>query len=226
MCHTSFLPGIMVLVLALASATPPGLPNAFYAMDTCTKRPGSGVDITPAQQFDLLKELGYAGIAWTEEAPEQVRSAVAAAEARGLKMFAIYCGATVTAEGELEPSARIGTIMEALRGHGTLIWLHLSGKGRRSRPSPPSLPSSDGCALAGTAQRNGLRIAIYPHIGDWTERFEDAVRVARLVDRRNFGATFNLCHALAAGDEDRIPALLEDAGPSLFAVTINGADAG
>ena len=68
-------------------------------MDTCTKRPYPRNDITPAQQFDLLKELGYAGIAWTEEAPEQVSSAVAEAEARGLKMFAIYCSATVTAGG-------------------------------------------------------------------------------------------------------------------------------
>ena len=50
--------------------------------------------------------------------------------------------------------------------------------------------------------------------------------MARLVDRKNFGVTFNLCHALAAGDEDKIPALLEEAGASLFAVTINGADAG
>ena len=113
----------------LATAAPPGLPNPFYAMDTCTKRPYPKNDITPAQQFDLLKELGYAGIAWTEEAPEQVSSAAAEAEARGLKMFAIYCGATVTAEGELKPSAQIGPIMEALRGHGTLIWLHLGGKG-------------------------------------------------------------------------------------------------
>ena len=69
-------------------------------------------------------------------------------------------------------------------------------------------------------------MAIYPHIGDWTERFEDALRVARLVDRQNFGVTFNLCHTLAAGDEETIPALLEKAGSSLLAVTINGADAG
>ena len=71
-------------------------------MDTCTKRPYPRNDITPAQQFDLLKELGYAGIAWTEEAPEQVSSAAAEAEARGLKMFAIYCSATVTAGGRAQ----------------------------------------------------------------------------------------------------------------------------
>ena len=65
-------------------------------MDTCTKRPYPRNDITPAQQFDMLKELGYAGIAWTEESPEQVKAAVAEAEARGLKMFAIYCSASIT----------------------------------------------------------------------------------------------------------------------------------
>jgi hypothetical protein len=42
------LPGIMVLGATLASAAPPGLPNAFYAMDTCTKRPYPENDITPA----------------------------------------------------------------------------------------------------------------------------------------------------------------------------------
>ena len=217
----------MVLGAALASAAPAGPPNAFYAMDTCTKRPYPRNDITPAQQFDLLKELGYAGIAWTEEAPDQVSSAAAEAEARGLKMFAIYCGAGVTAEGELKPSAQIGPIMKALRGHGTLIWLHLGGKGPKIETLSAESPVvGELRSLAGTAERNGLRIAIYPHIGDWTERFKDAVQVARLVDRKNFGVTFNLCHALAVGDEARIPTALEEAGPSLFAVTINGADAG
>lgn len=222
----TFASGIMILGATLASAAPPGLSNAFYAMDTCTKRPYPRNDITPAQQFDLLKELGYAGIAWTEESPEQVASAVREAEARGLKMFTIYCGATVTTEGELKPSAQIGPIMEALRGHDTLIWLHIGGKGPMIETLSAESPVVGQLRLlAGTAERNGLRIAIYPHVGDWTEHFKDAVQVARLVDRKNFGVTFNLCHALAAGDEDRIPALLEEAGFSLFAVTINGADA-
>jgi sugar phosphate isomerase/epimerase len=61
-------------------------------------------------------------------------------------------------------------------------------------------------------------------VGNWTERVQDAVRVARKVDRKNFGVTFNLCHCLAVGDEDKIPALLEEAAPHLFMVSINGAD--
>jgi sugar phosphate isomerase/epimerase len=219
--------GIMVVGADVATAEPPGLTNAFYAMDTCTKRPYPRNDITPAQQFDLLKELGYAGIAWTEEAPEQVGSAAAELEARGLRMFAIYCGATVTPNGELKPSAQIGAIMEALRGHGTLIWLHLGGNG----PKIETLSSESSIvvqlrSIAATAERNGLKIALYPHVGDWTEHFSDAIQVARLVYRQNFGVTFNLCHALAMGDEERIPDLLKKAGPLLLTVTLNGADAG
>ena len=61
--------GKAVLVAARTgkAACPTGVPNAFYAMDTCTKRPYPKNDIAPAAQLDMLKELGYAGIAWTEE---------------------------------------------------------------------------------------------------------------------------------------------------------------
>ena len=210
--------GIMVLGAALASAAPPGLPNAFYAMDTCTKRPYPRNDITPAQQFDLLKELGYAGIAWTEEAPEQVSSAAAEAEARGLKMFTIYCSRHRDRGGRAQAVRhRSCRSWRALRGHDTLVWLHLGGKGPKIETLTAESPVVGQLrSLAATAERNGLRIAIYPHVGDWTERFKDAVQVARLVDRKNFGVTFNLCHTLAAGDENKIPALLEEAGP--FAV--------
>ena len=195
-------------------------------MDTCTKRPYPKNDITPAQQLDMLKELGYAGIAWTEEPTEQVRAAVIEAEARGLKMFTIYCSATVTPEGQLYPSPLVEPIIDALRGHGTLIWLHIGGKGPAIGSLSANAPVVEQLrALADRAEHHGLSIAIYPHVGDWTERFEEAIRVARLVDRKNFGVTFNLCHTLAAGDEPRIPALLEQAGASLLAVTINGADA-
>ena len=204
-----------------------GPTTPFYAMDTNTKRPYPKNDIPPAAQFDLLKELGYAGIAWTEEPAAAVRAAVADCEARGLKMFAIYCGATVTPGGGLTASPLTAPILEALDGHDTLVWIHIGGKGPAiSSLDEKSRVIDDLRALADAASRHHLRIAIYPHVGEWTEHLADAVAVARLVDRPNFGVTFNLCHALALGDEPRIPELLRDAGPLLFGVTINGADSG
>ena len=55
---------------------------------------------------------------------------------------------------------------------------------------------------------------------------QDAVRVAKAVNRKNFGVTLNLCHCLMVGDEPKISELLAEAAPYLFLVTINGANSG
>src|SRR5262249_41495351 len=135
--------------------------------------------------------------------------------------------ASAAPDGELSVSRLVEPILEVLRGHGTVVWLHVGGKG------PPIASLTEDAAtirklreLAGKAEKYGLSLAIYPHVGEWTEHFADAARVARLVDRPNFGVTFNLCHCLAMGDEARIPGLLEQAAPVLKGVTINGADTG
>lgn len=201
------------------------LPNAFYAMDTCTKRPYPRNDIPPAVQLDMLKQLGYAGIAWTEEEPQEVRAAAVLAEQRGLKMFAIYCGAMVSPQG-LTVSPRLRSIIQVLKGHGTIIWLHIGGQGPDTATLKGDEPVvRDLQALADFAEKQGLKIAVYPHVGEWTDHVQEAIELAKAVQRKNFGITFNLCHCLALGDEQRIPQLLEQAAPYLFTATINGADA-
>jgi len=65
----SLLSGIAGLLLSTVAATA-AVPNAFYAMDTSFVRPGLTLD----QQLDLVKQLGYAGIAWHEQAPKNVDS--------------------------------------------------------------------------------------------------------------------------------------------------------
>ena len=188
------------------------MPNAFYAMDTAFSRPG----LTLEQQLDLVARLGYAGIAWTETAPDKALAVAQQAEKRGLKMFTIYCSAAATPQGDLTCSPQIVPLMKALKGHGTILWLHIG-----SEPLVKKLRS-----LADEAAANDLRIAVYPHVGEWTARFGDATKLARAVDHPRFGVCFNLCHALAMGDEARIASLLEAARPVLFTVTINGADSG
>ena len=197
--------------------------NPFYAMDTAFQRPGLNQD----QQFDLVRELGFAGIAWHEQPPSETQAVVLEVEKRGLKMFATYCAAQVTPEGRLTYSPELPALMDALKGHATIIWLHLGGKG----PAFNALTGSEPLiaqlrTLSDLALTNNLRIALYPHVGEWTARFGDATTLARLVEHPRFGVTFNLCHALAMGDERRIPELLEKAGPLLMTVTINGADSG
>jgi sugar phosphate isomerase/epimerase len=214
------IPGLPVRAAEPATA---GLPNPFYAMDTSFQREG----LSPDEQLDLVKQLGFDGVAWHERSPEQVKTAVADIEKRGLKMFAIYCPAKVTPEGDLTYSPTLPQLMETLKGHGTIIWLHIGGNG----PAIGSLTGQEPVvsklrALADMAKANDLRIAIYPHVGEWTARFGDATALAKVVKHPQFGVTFNLCHCLAMGDEPKISALLEEAKGVLFTVTICGADAG
>lgn len=197
----------------------------LHAMDTCTKVHYPASDIhSPDEQIDLLRKLGYAGIAWTAEDPAVVARVAAAGAQRAVPMSAIYLSATLTREG-LRVDPRFEAIAAALKGHGTLLWLHIT-----SQDFAPSDAAGDPLAvpelkrLANLAAGHGLRVALYPHARDWTERTTDAIRLANAVDHPAFGVSFNLCHALMAGEEDRIPALLADAGPRLFSVTLNGAD--
>lgn len=215
--------GVRAWAAAGKADKPAGLPNAFYAMDTAFQRGG----LNPAQQFALVKELGYDGVAWHEQAPRQAKATAEALEKVGLKMHAIYCAAKVTPKGELAHSPKLTELMAALKGHGTIIWLHVGGKG----PAFDKLTGEEPlvatlCSLSDAAKANGLKIAIYPHVGEWTAKFANAIKLAKVVDRPQFGVTLNLCHALAMGEEKAIPSLLEQAKDVLVTVTICGADSG
>jgi sugar phosphate isomerase/epimerase len=192
-------------------------------MDTAFQRPGLSND----QQLDLVRQLGFAGIAWHECSPDEARAVAQQCEKRGLKMFAIYCPAQVTATGEITWSPTLPKLIEALKGHETIIWLHIGGHGPPlfdHLSAKPMVQQFRG--LADQAAASHLKIAVYPHLGEWTARFGDATKLADAVDRPNFGVSFNLCHCLAAGDEENIPQLLTAARKRLMIVQINGADSG
>ena len=193
--------------------------NPFFAMDTAVRS---------LDELETVKQLGYDGIGWKSGPPEQLATAAALVRQRGLKLFAIYGydGAVLT-KTNLTWNSQLEADIAALKGTDTIVWLPIN-----SREFPKSSPDGDAVAvpalqrLADLAASNAVRIAIYPHTGNWVERVQDAVRLAKLVNRPNFGATFNLCHCLMVGDERKIPDLLAEAVPHLFLVTINGADAG
>jgi sugar phosphate isomerase/epimerase len=210
-----------------ASARAEQLPNPFYVMDTAFAPPFRHPKMTAGESFDMIKELGFSGVGWTEKAPQDVKADVEELEKRGMKMYAIYFQGKITPDGELTVSERMPAIMDVLKGHDTLLWLHISGKG----PDFDTLTAQSPAvvklrALAEAAKDHGLKIAIYPHLGEWTEKFGNVIRLAKLVDHPNLGVSFNLCHCLATGDEANIPALLTEARPVLLTVTICGADSG
>lgn len=192
-----------------------GLTNPFFAFDNCVGRD----NLTPEAQAQMLKELGYAGLGYTgaESIPEMLE----ALDKHGLKMFSIYVGAKIGPDGPTF-DADLAESITALKGRDTIVWLFITG----------DAPDADDQAvrvvrkIADMAGASGLRVALYPHVGFYVARVEDALRVVRKADRKNVGVTFNLCHWLKLDDEKNMKSLIKEAMPHLFLVSINGADSG
>lgn len=207
---------IMAFLMLLAMVPDIGMskdePNPFFAMDTCA----------PTGQMNLLKELGYSGFSW-RPVPE-ISQIIKDAASLNLNVYSVYAGLTLNKD---KFSGDHLLTIAALKDTGAMIWLPIMSKDFK-----PSSEEGDTVAvpalqtMADSAERNNVRIALYPHTGFWIEKVQDAVRVAKKVNRPNFGVTFNLCHCLMVGDEERIHDLLKEALPHLFLVTINGADTG
>jgi sugar phosphate isomerase/epimerase len=140
-------------------------------------------------------------------------------------LYALYVGATIEQDKLVVPP-NLDEVFAAVAKHGTIVWLYVPGKGVK-----PSDAGADAVAVpafravAEQAKRHGVSLALYPHNGMWVQTTADAIRVANAVDRPNFGLSFNLCHALKAGEGPQVADLLRQAGKRLFVVTLNGADA-
>ena len=190
-------------------------PLEFFAFDNGT---GRGT-VSPEDQAAMLKELGYAGIGYTGAGgiPEML----AALDKHDLKMHSIYVGASLGPDGPAF-DAQLKEGIAALKGRETIIWLTIIG----------SAPNAHGQAVevvrqvADLAEAAGLRVALYPHAGFHVAKVEDALRIVKAVDRKNVGASLNLCHWLKLDDERNMAALIKEAAPHLFLVSINGADSG
>jgi len=209
---------LMLIVATSAAAQEPShqklqLSNPFFAFDN-----GTGRGQVPAgEQAKLLAELGYDGIGFTgaKDIPEMLQ----ALDAHGLKMFSIYVGAYVGDKGpSFDPD--LPAACKTLKGRDTLIWLTIQGQVDDQDEQAVKVVQQ----VADLAQASGLRVALYPHVGFYVASTEDALRIVNKAQRKNLGVSFNLCHCLRLGNEQKIPELLRQAMPQLFAVSINGAD--
>jgi len=194
------------------------LTNPFFAFDNGT---GRGV-LLPEEQAKMLDELGYDGIGYTGTAG--IPKMLAALDRHGLKMFSTYVGVNVD-DPEKPYDPGLPAAIEQLEWRPTALWLTLRG-------GKPSSDERDEQAvkilreLADMAAESGIRVVLYPHVGFYVAKTEDALRLAEKADRPNVGVAFNLCHFLKLDDAKNIEPLLKRAMPRLFLVSINGADAG
>ncbi len=190
-------------------------PIEFFAFDNGT---GRGT-VSPDDQAAMLKELGYAGIGYT--GAQGIPEMLAALDKHGLEMYSIYVGATLGPNGPaFDPQLKEG--IAALKGRETIIWLTILGGAPNAHEQAVEVVRE----IGDLADAAGLRVALYPHAGFYVAKVEDALRIVKDVDRKNVGASLNLCHWLKLDDERNMAALIKEAAPHLFLVSINGADSG
>ncbi len=173
-----------------------------------------------AEQAQMLRDLGYDGMGhlWLDKIAERLQTA----DAAGLKVYQVYLN--VFLEAGKEPyDPRLKEVVPLLKGRGTQLAVLFKG-------AKPSDESFDAAAvkilreILELTEPAGVPIVLYPHAKSWLERTEDGIRLARKVRPARVGVMFNLCHWLAVDEEKNLPAVLQRAGPYLWAVTINGAD--
>ncbi len=164
----------------------------------------------------LLKELGYAGMG---ASGLKIGGLVKQYQAAGLKVFSTYVGCHLDKTPSYDPQFK--EAVQELKGTGVILWLTvLGGKHGQEDEKAASVVRE----IADLAEPSGLRVALYPHTGFYVATTADALRVVKKVDRKNVGATINLCHELMTDQGPRLDATIREAMPYLFLVSINGAD--
>jgi sugar phosphate isomerase/epimerase len=172
------------------------------------------------EQAEMLKELGYDGVG--HRRLDHIAERLKTLDAAGLKLYQIAIVVDV-APGRQAYDPRLKDVLPLLKGRHVQFVLLLNGH----KPSDPSVdPHAVKIVreMSDVAGDSGSQLLLYPHMGSWVERIEDAVRVAAKVDRPNVGVMFNLCHWLRVDKQRNYRPLLEQAMPRLWAVSINGAD--
>jgi len=199
----------------------PAGPLPFFAFDNAATDDKHRI---PKEQVALLKELGYDGV--SSRGGKVLAEMAKEVDESGLRLFPVYLGVNIDPD-QPPYGEELMNAIEVLKGRNSMLWLFL-----RSKKYKPSDPNGDPQAvkiiteIAERAEKAKVRIALYPHYNFWIERVEDALRVAKQVNRRDVGVTFNLCHWLRVDDEKNMESLIESAMPHLFVVSINGADSG
>jgi len=217
------LVGACLFLASCAGTAREGLANEFFAMDTGT------IDAnhkTAEAQVAMLKELGYSGGAYWERNPKRgdydLEDMLRELDKAGLKIYPLYIGVWLDRRGQ-KFTAPVGESIELLRGRDGMIWLHIMcDKCKKSSEAADERAVEIIREVADRAAEAGVRLALYPHVNEWLERHDDALRVVKKVSRENVGLSFNLFHRLRVEGPDGIEEQLEELMPYLFTVTING----
>jgi sugar phosphate isomerase/epimerase len=189
------------------------------------------------EEAQMLRELGYDGVGYvlwlddmSESGPklrmfgEEFDKNLQTLDDVGLPPLAFGISVNLASNAHLY-DPRLVKVMRKLKGRPIVIAVMLEGfdpGDARGEKTATKVLRELGCLAA----ESNLRISIYHHVNSWTQRFDQALRVAELVNHPSVGVSFNLAHWLAVeGKRDCRPSV-RAGGAKIFDVTINGAKVG
>ena len=213
----------LALVVIFSCSSRKDLDNIFYCFNNGVRTlPNAPVGFKA--QAALVKRLGYDGLAGHKE--ENYYQLRAAMDSIGLEMPEMYIAMNVI-DGEITYHKELENILEHSTNRDLLVTIHLHADEFMNNKSEGDKLFVEGIReLADFAAPLNIKIAIYPHVNFYCEKLEHAVNLAKVADRKNVGAVFNLCHLLKLEGEDGWEEKALMALPHLFMVSINGTDSG
>ncbi len=199
------------------------LDNIFYCFNNSVR-----LSNAPDDQIDQaasVKKAGFDG--FSGHISEDYYKRREALDKAGLLMPEIYWGAALTAEGEFVFDKKLADIIRHSENRNLLVALFLNAKDfMHNQKKGDSLFAAGIRDLAAYASSFNVKVAIYPHAGNYCEKSTHAIKLATMINRENAGVVFNTCHFLKSEGEEGIEEKALAAIPYLFMVSINGADSG
>ena len=207
----SLLVGLFLFAAGAVYASPP----EFFVFDNGVGR-GKW---TPEEQATTLQELGYDGISYNYTTPADLAAWQRACKAHGLKIYGLYVYTQIDKPVHYDPAFR--EAIKLLKGSNTVIWMTLLSKTKGDQDAEAANIVQD---IATQAAEQGVRVALYGHVGFYVANAADALRIVKLANRPNVGASITLCHEFLSKQGDKLDETIRTVAPLATLISINGVD--
>ena len=215
---------VFVIIANPVAAQKKKVKNIFYAQNTL-----QGFTNTPKTAMEkakLLKTIGYDGLeGFGYEDFYELKDAL---DKESLRMPVNYVHLKIGADGKLGDTLALEIReMISATAKGDIIYFPISSDSYKNAcEAGDDLVTSILREFSDYAAPYGVKLCAYPHINTYCETVAHAVKLAKMMNRKNYGACLNLCHLLKVEGSEGIDDKIKEFMPLLFAVNICGADDG
>ena len=213
---------IILILLYSNSLFAQKVKNEFFALHNIIR--GDSTYNTFDKQVELVKNAGFEGIEINQiESFDGMKMALDKYKFKGSYFYVkIKLGQPI--------DTRLESAIRALKGTKTIIAPYiLTDNSLYNARSPEGDAEAIRLLkkISFLSKNAGLEVAIYPHFSFYIERTDHALELAKKVNSKNLGLSFNLCHWLATTsltERDNLKGHMKELKPYLKLMTICGAN--